>query len=124
MTETSHVNSPSRIVEMIARTRGGIIYDSELARRLGELLLEAHYGKAELARQQPLLVEDKGDAWRVEGSWNRDQKSEGAGAFYLSIGKVDGRVLDIGVWAIIHPHPSVRPLIEAHLRRKQEEADK
>jgi len=52
--------------------RGGIIYDAEMARRFGEILLEAHYSKeelAELARQRPLIAEDKGAYWRVIGIW-------------------------------------------------------
>lgn len=71
------------MIEIIKMARGGVIYDSELAKRLGELLLEAHYGKSELDRQRPLIVEDKGDCWRLEGSWNRDRKIEGNGAFFF-----------------------------------------
>ena len=95
--------------------RGGIIYDAEMARRFGEILLEAHYSKeelAELARQRPLIAEDKGAYWRVEGSWNRDRKIEGLGSFFLSVAKYDARVLDIGIWGILHTPPEVQAYLE------------
>ncbi len=97
--------------------RGGIIYDVEMARRFGEILLEAHYNKDELERQRPLSVEDKGAYWRVEGSWNRDRKIEGMGAFFLSVAKYDARVLDIGVWGIFHTPPEIEARIREHLRQ-------
>jgi len=45
--------------------RGGMVFNSEVACRLGAVLLEAHYGKDMLDRQLPLTAEDKGDQWRV-----------------------------------------------------------
>jgi len=110
---------PSRTLEIVKMARGGVIYDAPLAIRLGELLLEMHYGRSELDRQRPLTAEDKGDYWRVEGSWNRDRKIEGSGAFYLSVRKSDGFVTDLGIWAIVHPHHSVRAIIEAHHQRSE-----
>src|SRR5215469_15885916 len=109
---------PRSSVELINMIRG-IIPDAETAKSFGELLLERHYGQAELARQRPLIVQDKGDYWRVEGSWNRDGKVEWVGAFFLSVSKSDARVTDLGIHAIVHPHPSVRGIIEEHLRAKQ-----
>lgn len=123
MTNRSEQDLPSRIVELIKMARGGVIYDSKVATRLGELLLEVHYGQSELDRQRPLLVEDKGDYWRVEGSWNRDRKIEGNGAFFLSVKKFDGCVTDLGVWGIVHPHPSVKGIIEAHLGETQKKPE-
>jgi hypothetical protein len=109
----------SRMVELVSIARGGIIYDAEVARKIGEVLLEAHYGKNELERQRPLIIEDKGAYWRVEGSWNRDQKLEGQGSFFLSVAKYDGRVLDIGMWGIVHPDPSVKALLDSYLHQQK-----
>jgi len=104
--------------------RGGVVFNSELAQGLAELLCEAHYGKEELARQKPFIVTDKGTYWRVEGSWNRDGKIEGPGAFFVSIEKYDGRVTDFGALDRIHAHPSVVPLIQEHLKRRKSESGK
>jgi len=101
------------MLKLIEMARGGVVYDAHVATRLGELLLEAHYGASELERQRPLIAVDKGEYWRVEGSWNRDRKLEGIGSFFLSVRKHDGAVLDLGVWGVIHPHPDILPLLSA-----------
>ncbi len=105
-------DAPSTTVMLIQMTRGGVIFNAELARKIGENLLESHYGDGELNRQRPLIVTDKGDHWRVEGSWNHDQKIPGAGAFFLSIQKSDGRVIDLGRWLIPPPPPTAPPPID------------
>ena len=111
----------SRTVDVINWAHGGVVSDADLARGLGEVLLEYHLGKDELSRQRPLVVTDKDDFWRVEGSWNRDNKLEGNGPFFLSIYKFDGRVVDIGTSMVLHPHPDVAKIIEEHRPRQQEE---
>jgi hypothetical protein len=105
-------DAPSTSVMLIQMARGGVVFDAELARRIGEKLLAAHYGADELARQRPLLVQDRGDHWRVEGNWNRDQKIPGPGAFFLSIQKSDSRVIDLGRWLVPPPPPAEPPPIE------------
>ena len=109
---------------MTKMTRGGIVFSSDLAQKFAELLCEAHYGVQELARQKPLSVTDKETYWRVEGSWNRDGKSEGPGAFFISIDKYDGRVTDFGQSLRYRAHPSVVPKIKQHLKRKKSDQDK
>jgi hypothetical protein len=107
---------------------GGVIVDAEHARSLAELLLHRHWGKAELERQRPLIVEDKGDCWRVEGSWNRERKIDPAeplgvvkGPFYVTFWKYDGRVIDFGVPGLYEPDPKAVKLIEEDLRRQRDE---
>ena len=97
--------------------RGGIIYDAEIARKFGEIVLEAQYSRDELLRQQPLIVEDKGAYWRIEGSWNRDRKIEGMGEFFLSVAKYDARVLDVGVWGVFQTPPEIEARIKDHMRQ-------
>jgi hypothetical protein len=109
----------ARTVALINMARGGVVFDANVARALGEVLLEQHYGSQELARQRPLLVADKEDHWRVEGGWNRDHKLEGAGPFFLSMYKYDGRVVDIGQITVLHPHPDVTKIIEEHRPRDE-----
>jgi hypothetical protein len=104
---------------MIELTRGGIVFDADLAIRIGELLCEAHYGADSLERQRPLTALDKGSYWRVEGSWNRDRKIDGIGAFHLSMDKRDGRVTRFGLDFVYHADPSVIPLIKQHLAQKK-----
>jgi hypothetical protein len=93
--------------------RGGVVFSSDLAQRIAELLCEAHYGNKELARQRPFSVTDKDTYWRVEGNWNRDGEIEGTGTFFVSIEKYDARVTDFGILF----HPAVVPLLKEHLRR-------
>jgi hypothetical protein len=90
---------------------GGVFVDADHARAVAELLLEAHEGTDELARQRPLTVQDKGDFWRVEGSWNREMKPDeraghrARGPFFATFWKLDGRVLEFGVYGIMPPPP-------------------
>jgi hypothetical protein len=88
----------SRTVEMINMARGGVVFDAEMAREVAEALFEHHYGSDELKRQLPLIIKDKDDYWRIEGSWNRDFRIDDNGALFLSIHKYDGRVFDLGQW--------------------------
>ena len=76
---------------------GGMIPNADVACRIGELLLEAHYGKSELDLQRPLTATDKGDYWQVDGSRSRDSADQGHGPFRLSIRKYDGRIIDINL---------------------------
>ena len=100
-----------------------LIRDPEIARRLGEVLLEAHYGQEEVVSQRPLIVTDKGDYWQVDGSFNRDRKTEGSGSFFMSVQKRDGRVTDIDVPYIYRPHPEAMAIIETDLRRKKAQGE-
>lgn len=109
---------------MAKMTRGGIVFSSDLAQKLAELLCEAHYGAEEVARQRPFSATDKETYWRVEGSWNRDGKSEGPGVFFVSIDKADGRVTDFGQSFPYRTHPSVVPTIKQHLKPKKADQDK
>ena len=109
---------------LYSKASGGIVPSSDAACCVAEALIDVHFGKAEVEAQRPLVATDKGDYWRVEGSRNRDRKVEGAGWFFMSIKKFDGRLTDFGRYGIFHPHPSVVPLIDEALRRKQEKEEK
>jgi hypothetical protein len=74
--------------------RGGLIFSAGLAKRISEVLCDAHYG--DLSRQLPLSVVDNETCWRIDGNWNRDRKLDGPGPFFISIEKSDGRVTEIG----------------------------
>jgi hypothetical protein len=108
---------------------GGVIADAGHARAAAELLLEHRYGRAELERQRPLIVEDAGNSWRVEGSWNRERKTDPAdplqmtfGPFHVLFWKHDGRVLDYGVPGIMEPDPGAMRRIRRHLKRLHRDA--
>ena len=118
------VPSGETMLFMTKMTRGGVVFSSDIARKIAELLCEAHYGGEELERQKPLSVTDNETHWRVEGSWNRDGKSKGPGAFFVSIDKYDGRVTDFGQLYPYRAHPSVVPIIKQHLKSKESDQDK
>jgi hypothetical protein len=101
--------------------KDGIVRDGHLAVKIGELLCDALYH--DVAQQRPLSSSDKGTFWRVEGSRNLDGAINGVAEFFLSIEKSDGRVTDVGEY-LRHPtHPSVVPLVNEHLERKQEKPE-
>ena len=118
------VPSGETMLFMTKMIRGGIVFSSDLAQKLAEVLCEAHYGERQLSRQKPFSITDKDTYWRVEGSWNRDGKSEGPGAFFVSIDKYDGRVTDFGQLYPYRAHPSVIPIIKQHLKSKKSDQDK
>jgi NTF2 fold immunity protein of polymorphic toxin system component len=118
------VASGETMLFMTKMIRGGIVFSSDLAQKLAEVLCEAHYGERQLVRQKPLSVTDKDTFWRVEGNWNRDGKLDGPGAFFVSIDKYDGRVTDFGQLYPYRAHPSVVPTIKQHLKRKKSDQGK
>jgi NTF2 fold immunity protein of polymorphic toxin system component len=85
---------PSSIMTFLEMTRGGLVFDAEVARRVGEFLIEAHGGRAELEHQLPLEILDKGKSWQIEGGRNRNHEPEGEGALLMSVRKFDGAVSD------------------------------
>jgi hypothetical protein len=109
------VASGETMLFMTKMTRGGVVFSSRIAQNIAVL---------ELARQKPLSVTDNETYWRVEGSWNQDGKSEGLGAFFVSIEKYDGRVTDFGQLYPYRAHPSVVPTIKGHLKAKKSDQGK
>lgn len=93
---------PPRSVSAIlnAHGRGGIVSTPTAARQIAEVLIETHYGHAELLRQKPLSVKDEGDRWRVVGTANTNLRDEGTGPAVVVIWKEDGRILEIVVTKI------------------------
>ncbi len=81
--------------------KGGVIGDPEIARKFAELVLEHTQSKEALAQQSPLTVEDRGDTWFIQGSWNRDRTKEGSGPFEMIVRKKDAQVLDLGITAVV-----------------------
>lgn len=109
-------------VDAISWLKGGIIGTAEMALKFAEILLEHTQGKAELENQQPLLVKDQGDTWRIVGSWKPD-----AGELELTHGpwrmvckKHDAQILDIGSPAVVKLSPEVVRRVEEakHLKRE------
>lgn len=103
MSDDSNTDRPAashspETIWLMFEMNGGVVSTTELAVKIGEALCEAHYGAEELRRQRPLHVTDKGTYWRVEGSWNRNGEIDDLGAFFLSIQKRDGLVIDLGQW--------------------------
>ena len=74
--------------------RGGVVGSSDLAIKIGELYCSSHF--CDVQHQAPLTAVDKETYWRVEGNWNRGDKVNGSGPFFISIEKYDGRVTEIG----------------------------
>ncbi|HUK06894.1 MAG TPA: NTF2 fold immunity protein [Stellaceae bacterium] len=127
MTKDSETPSDEGLLFFTKAIHGGLVFSSDLAEKIAELLFEAHYGKEELARQRPLLVRDKDTYWRIEGSWNREGKINGRAELFVSIDKYNGRVTNFGGYARLQPHPSVVPILQQHfenLKGKKSDGDK
>lgn len=43
--------------------RGGVVWNEELALKIGELLIQSHYGDTEFQRQRPFSIKDEGGMW-------------------------------------------------------------
>jgi hypothetical protein len=120
---------PTESGRMVLRTagmfKGGVIFDAEHARALGELILEHHCEPSQRDRQRPLSVQEQGDCWLVEGSWNRERRitnpeEDNFGPFHMLIWKGDGRILDFGLPLLL---PSVAESLEALQKMLAERAD-
>src|SRR5262249_55100915 len=66
-------SSGAGMLLLIQMARGGVIFSSDLAVNIGELLCQAHFG--DLARQAPLEATDEKEYWRVEGNRRKDKPS-------------------------------------------------
>jgi NTF2 fold immunity protein len=102
---------------------GGMIKDAETATAIAAAILNGHYGREELARQQPLNATDAGDSWFVKGSY-RDPGLEPAdgGAWYIRIMKDDSRIVDLGHRIMDLQVPDdVRELIQQERARRGRE---
>jgi len=75
-------------VDVTEFMRGGVLGTADIARRFAELVLEYTQDPAMLQQQKPLEVEDRGDTWFILGSWNRDAKMPGFGAFRMTVKSV------------------------------------
>jgi len=123
MTKDSEIPSDEGLLFFTKAIHGGLVFSSDLAEKIAELLFEAHYGKEELARQRPLLVTDRDTYW----NWNREGKINGRAELFISIEKYNGRVTDFGGYVRFHPHPSVVPILQQHfenLKGKKSDGDK
>jgi hypothetical protein len=91
-------------VDVTELMRGGVLGSADVAQRFAELVLEYTQDAEMLEQQKPLVVEDCGETWFVLGSWNRDGKQPGFGAFRMTVKKRDAQVLDLGLPAVL-PSP-------------------
>ena len=106
---------PKFLIDFLEWFKGGIVATPEIARRLGELFLEATQTVEELERQRPLTVQDQGDTWLVRGSRNLTLE-EGPGPFHMTVKKRDGQVLDIGIPDVMKLTPEEEEALKATLR--------
>ncbi|HLI13223.1 MAG TPA: NTF2 fold immunity protein [Alphaproteobacteria bacterium] len=93
-----------------------MIDNADIASRLAELLITNHYGLAQMEAQRPYSVIDQEDQWVVTGSRNKDREDEGLGPAKIIIRKKDGKILDMHIPYVLHPHPDVRPIL-AHAQK-------
>ncbi len=92
---------------------GDLLGDAAVAEKFAAAILENAAGTAELRRQAPLTVEDRGETWRIRGSANADRASEGPGPFELEVQKRDARVLDMKFEWVLETPPDVLEMLRA-----------
>ena len=73
---------------------GPLLNDAEIARTFAELILRRLYGDAEVRRQKPLKVTDRGTDWVVAGSYQEPDQLPGA--WTIRVRKSDCRVEELG----------------------------
>ena len=86
------------------------------AENFAAVLVTNAAGEEELQRQMPLIVNDNGDTWLVNGRGNVTHAKEGPGPFRLEVEKTDGRVLDMWFEWVIEMPPSVQALLSRNVR--------
>jgi hypothetical protein len=109
------------MLDFRAMTHGCLVSSPEMASQLGDAYLLILYGSEERDRQQPLVVSERGDCWRIEGNWNREGRQGERGWFYAIIWKYDGRLVDFGIHLNIEYSPADRNLIDRAISRVSKE---
>jgi len=88
-----------------------LLSDPPAAEKFASAVLVNAAGEEELSRQSPLIVDDKGETWRVRGSGNANRAVEGPGPFELEVQKRDARVLDMWFEWVLNTPPEVQVLL-------------
>ena len=102
---------------------GGVISTADVAVKMAELVVAHLYGEDEVTRQRPFEAKDEGDHWHVEGSWNRDRRTEGEGAAKIWIRKRDAKIMDMTMAAVMHISPEVRRILDEALKEEKTSKD-
>jgi hypothetical protein len=114
------VKSDATVIDEHGGAPRDLLGDAAIAEKFAAALLENAAGAAELQRQRPLVVEDRGETWRIRGGANADRAVEGPGPFALEVQKRDARVLDIKFEWVLETPPDLREMLrggEAARRR-------
>jgi hypothetical protein len=90
---------------------------AEAVEKLAAAIVENSRGSAELSRQLPFAITDKGDTWLVQGSDNAARAAEDPGPFHLEVQKRDARVLDMWFEWVLPTPPEVKELIRQSMRK-------
>lgn len=96
-----------------------MINSPDIAARLGELLIDNHFGSKHPEAQRPLTVVDQDDQWVVRGSRNKALGAEGLGPAKIIIRKKDGQILDMHIPYNMIPHPDVKEIVEKARKANQ-----
>jgi hypothetical protein len=80
----------------------------QMAQRFGQIIIENARSAAELHRQLPLRVEDKGETWLVAGSGKADPQEGGPSGCRLEMRKRDACVVDFWFGWTLGTHPAIR----------------
>lgn len=88
--------------------KGGVINSAEMACKFAGLVREHMQSPEMLEQQRPLMAEDRGDTWFVQGSWNRNKSQEGPGPSRCWSGNA---MLKCSIWES-SMYPNSRPRAE------------
>jgi len=72
----------------------GFIPTPEIAVQIAEPILKCIYGKEQIEKQKPFLINEENDIWIIEGYWNRNEGKFGGNA-YMEINKMTGEILKV-----------------------------
>jgi len=97
--------------------RGNVLDGPLIVKEFAEAIIENRGGVAEVKRQSPLAVHDKGDIWLVRGSGNAHHAIEGPGPFELQVRKEDAQVIDVWTAWILKTPPEVQELLRPNRPR-------
>ena len=90
---------------------GLLLNDEGIAREFAALILQRLYGEAELRKQEPLRVTDRGTDWLVMGSHQEPGKLPDTGAWFIRVRKSDCKVEKFGHYEPLEIPEEVRAFI-------------
>jgi len=83
---------------LIRQARNAPLISSNVALKLAEMVFREQYGDATVTNQLPFTIQDRGEAWQIEGTFRKyssgDLRDTEGGQLVMVIRKLNGEILE------------------------------